>query len=192
MKVLCVQGSPRKNGNSTTIARRFLKIAEDRGAEIKTYRLNDLKFRPCQACYACKTKLEHCGLKDDLTPVLKALEECDLVVVATPVYFGDISAQTKAFIDRIFSFVKPDFHERSDPVRFVPGKKMLWIITQEFSEEFYSDIFPRYGGLFKEFAGFDTYLIRGTGVEEPGEVQDRPEIMAQAEEMAQKLLSQLS
>lgn len=188
MKVLCVQGSPRKKGNSATIARRFLEVAKDYGAVIKNYILNDLNYRPCQACYACKTTLEHCALKDDLTPVLNALGECDLVVVATPVYFGDISAQTKAFIDRTFSFVKPDFHNRPDPVRFDPGKKMLWIITQEFPEEYYGDIFQRYGGLFKTFAGFDIYLIRGTGVEEPGEVIHKQEVMKQAEEMARKLL----
>lgn len=149
MKVLCVQGSPRKKGNSATIARRFVKVAEDRGATIETYVLNELDFKPCQACYACKTKLEHCALKDDLTPVLKELGECDLVAVATPVYFGDISAQSKAFIDRTFSFVKPDFHQRPDPVRFAAGKKMLWIISQEFPEEHCSDIFLRYGGCSK-------------------------------------------
>lgn len=55
MKVLCVQGSPRKRDNSATIARRFVKVAEDRGATIETYLLNELDFKPCQACYACKT-----------------------------------------------------------------------------------------------------------------------------------------
>jgi multimeric flavodoxin WrbA len=188
MKVLCVQGSPRKKGNSATIAQKFIDVAENRGATIETYILNELNFKPCQACYACKTKLEHCALKDDLTPVLKALGECDLVVVATPVYYSDISAQTKAFIDRTFSFVKPDFHSRPDPVRFAPGKKMVWIITQESTEEFHSDIYQRYAGMFKSYAGFDTYLIRGAGVEGPGEVKDKPEIMAHAEEMAQRLV----
>jgi multimeric flavodoxin WrbA len=189
MKVLCVLGSPRKKGNSATVARKFLRVARDRGATIETYLLNELDYRPCQACYACKTKLEHCILKDDLTPVLKALGECDLVVVATPVYFCDISAQTKAFIDRIYSFVKPDFHNRTDPTRFVPGKKMLWIITQEDSKEHHNDIFQRYGTLFNRYAGFDTHLIRGTNVEEPGEVIYNQEIMRKTEEMAQKLFS---
>jgi multimeric flavodoxin WrbA len=188
MNVLCVLGSPRKKGNSATIARRFLKVAADRGAMIETYILNELDYRPCQACYACKTKLEHCALEDDLTPVLKALGECDLVVVATPVYFGDISAQTKAFIDRTFSFAKPDFHSRPDPVRFAPGKKMLWIITQKSPEDDFSDIFQRYGGMFKTYAGFEPHVIRGAGVEAPGEVKHKPKIMANAEEMAQQLV----
>jgi multimeric flavodoxin WrbA len=188
MKVLCVQGSPRKKGNSATIARRFLKTAQDRGAIVETYILNELDYTPCQACYACKTKRENCILKDDLTPVLNALDKCDLVIVATPVYFGDISAQTKAFIDRIFSFVKPDFHNRPDPVRLTPGKKMLWIITQESSKEYHGDIFQRYGGMFKTYAGFETHLLQGTGVEEPGEVIDKYEVIEQAKKMAQKLV----
>jgi multimeric flavodoxin WrbA len=188
MKVLYVLGSPRKQGNSATIAQRFLKVAEDRGAIIDRYILNEMNFRPCQACYACKTELEYCALEDDLTPVLKAFGECDLAVVATPVYFGDISAQTKAFIDRIFSFVKPNFQDRPDPVRLAPGKKMLWIITQESSEEYHGDIFQRYEALFSQYAGFKTWLIRGTDVEKPGEVKDRHEIMAQAEEMAKRLI----
>ena len=187
MNILIVQGSPRKNGNSSTLAGIFSDVAERCGATVQRYLLNELDFKPCQACYACKTDLEHCILQDDLTPVLKAFGDCDLVVVATPVYFGDISAQTKAFIDRIFSFVKPNFHERPDPVRFAPGKKMVWIITQESPEGHHDDIFRRYGSLFKDYAGFDIHLILASGVEAPGEVRNRPECMASAEMLAKQL-----
>lgn len=189
MKVLCVLGSPRKRGNSATLSHRFLKAAEDRGATIETYHLNNLDFKPCQACYVCKTKLEHCALKDDLIPVLNAFAECDVAVVATPVYYGDISAQAKAFIDRTFSLINPDFKNRPDPVRFAPGKKMVWIITQEASEEHHSDIFGRYAALFETFAGVDAHLIRAVDVEEPGEVIHNGEIMAKAEAMAITLCS---
>ena len=57
MKLVCILGSPRRNGNSATIAGRFLEVAAERGAAIETYTLNDLDFKACQACYACKTKL---------------------------------------------------------------------------------------------------------------------------------------
>ena len=192
MKVLAVLGSPRKNGNSTTLARRFLNVAEHGRATIKCYRLNELDYKPCQACYACKTRLDHCALEDDLTPVLQALAQCDVAVIATPVYYGDISAQTKAFIDRTFSFVKPDFHERDDPVRFAPGKKMVWIITQESPEGHHDDIFERYGSMFKVYAGFDTHLIRAAGVEAPGEVSRKPEILEQTEVLARQLFDKCS
>ena len=188
MNVLCVLGSPRKKGNSATIARKFLDVAEERGATIETCRLNELAFKPCQACYACKTKLEHCALEDDLTPVLEAFVKSDVVVVATPVYYGDVSAQTKAFIDRTFSLLKPDFITNPEPVRFAPGKKMLWIITQQAPAEFHGDIYDRYGAAFRDYGKCEIHLIRGTEVEEPGEVARRPDVMAQAEEMARKLI----
>lgn len=189
MNVLAIFGSPRKNSNSSTLAKRFLDVADSQGATIRSYRLNDLDYSPCQACYACKTRLDHCAVKDDLTPVLKAFGECDLVVIATPVYYSDISAQTKAFIDRTFSFVKPDFHKREDPVRLAPGKKMVWIITQESPEGYHDDIFKRYGSMFNTYAGFDTHLIRATEVEAPGEVSSKFEILEQAEILARELFS---
>jgi multimeric flavodoxin WrbA len=191
MKILAVLGSPRINGNSSTLAQRFLDAAAHRGATIQRCRLNDLDYRPCQACYACKTHLEHCALQDGLSPVLTALGDCDLVLIATPVYYGDISAQTKAFIDRTFSFVNPNFHERDDPVRFAPGKKMVWIITQESPKGHHEDIYQRYGNLFKDYAGFDTHLIRATEVEAPGEVSGKPKVMDQAELLANRLITDL-
>jgi multimeric flavodoxin WrbA len=191
MNILCILGSPRKNGNSATIAQHFLSEAKDRGARIDTYRLNTLDYKACQACYACKTRLDHCALEDELTPVLAVFCQCDLAVIATPVYFGDISAQTKAFIDRTFSLVNPDFQQRPDPVRFAPGKKMLWIITQEAPESFHDDIFQRYGGMFNTYAGVESHLIRGTSVEAAGEVIHNQAVMARATEMARRLISEV-
>ena len=187
MKIVCIKASPRKNGNSSALAENFLKTAEARGANIRTYTLNDLEYKPCQACYACKRRLNHCALQDDLIPVLNAFSQCDLAVLATPVYYADISAQLKAFIDRTFSLLNPDYHSRPDPARFAPGKKMLWIITQEAPEERHGDIFKRYAEMFK-YIGCDPYLIRGVCVEIPGEVKSKLEVMKETEELARKLV----
>ncbi|MGO9614647.1 MAG: flavodoxin family protein [Dissulfurispiraceae bacterium] len=91
MKIACLLGSPRINGNSTVISRRFLDEAEAFGAETDTFILNSLSYRGCQACYACKTKLERCVLKDDLSHVLEVVKEADMLVMATPTYYGGIS-----------------------------------------------------------------------------------------------------
>ena len=74
MKIVTLLGSPRPKGNSTAIAKHFCETAEKLGAEIETFSLNKLKFRGCQACMTCKTKLEKCVLKDDLSLVLEAVE----------------------------------------------------------------------------------------------------------------------
>src|SRR4030067_2638916 len=98
MKIVCVLGSPRLKGNSALLARRFCDTAQKLGAEIQTYALNQLNYRGCQACMTCKTKLDRCVLKDDLTEVLEAVREADVLVMATPIYMLDIAGELKGFI----------------------------------------------------------------------------------------------
>ncbi|MGO8942464.1 MAG: NAD(P)H-dependent oxidoreductase, partial [Syntrophobacteraceae bacterium] len=57
MNIVCLLGSPREKGNSAAIANRFCSTAQGLGAEVKTFTLNNLKYRGCQGCMACKTKL---------------------------------------------------------------------------------------------------------------------------------------
>ena len=109
MNVVAVLGSPRPNGNSSTLANRMLSAAAERGANTVCYELNSLDFKGCQACYACKQGSESCVLTDDLAVVLDAVQAVDVVIMASPVYCTDVSAQLKGFIDRLFSFLVPDY-----------------------------------------------------------------------------------
>ena len=189
MKVTCLLGSPRPKGNSAAIAARFRETAERAGADVHVYSLNKLKYRGCQACMTCKTKLDKCVLKDDLAEVLDAIRESHILVLATPTYYGDISSQLKAFIDRTFSYLKPDYTTNPNPSRIPPGKKLVFIQTQADPDEGqYGDIFPRYEAFFKWY-GFDAgILIRSCGVSEIGEVEKRQDVMKLAENTAESLL----
>ncbi len=109
MKIVAVLGSPRLQGNSSTLAHKFLDTAQELGAEVRVYPLNLLSFQGCQGCGACKTTMETCILEDDLAPVLEAIKGADVLVLASPVYFGDLSGQMKCFFDRTYSFLNPDF-----------------------------------------------------------------------------------
>jgi multimeric flavodoxin WrbA len=122
MKIVCLLGSPRTNGNSSILASRFLATAAGLGAETRAFELNRLTYRCCQGCYACKTTLDSCIVQDDLTAVLEAVRAADVVVLATPVYYGDISGQLKCFIDRTFSYLVPDYVTNPNPSRLPPGK----------------------------------------------------------------------
>jgi multimeric flavodoxin WrbA len=190
MKILCLLGSPRPTGNSATIAKRFCQKSESLGAEIKTFSLNKLTYRGCQACLTCKTKLDHCVLKDDLTEVLDAVHEADVLVLATPVYFGDITAQLKGFIDRTYSLYVPEFLTSSKPSRLSPGKRLVFIQTQNQGDTMFADIYPKYE-LFFLFHGFkDNILIRACNVLEKDDVKSRDDILhltdAAAEKVCQK------
>lgn len=165
MNVITLLGSPRPGKTSATIANRFTETAAHLGAQTRTFELNRLAYRGCQGCYACKTALEHCVLDDDLTAVLDAVRRADVVVLASPVYFGEVTAQLKGFIDRTFSFLVSDYVTNPQPSRLTGAKTLVFILTQGYpKEEAFADIFPRYE-FFMKWLGFtDCRLLRAVGV----------------------------
>jgi len=122
--------------------------------------------------------------------VLEDVRNSDLLVLATPVYFGDITAQMKMFIDRTYSFFVPNFLTSPKPSRLEPGKKLVFIQSQaQKDESMFADLFLKYG-LFFEILGFnDNHLIRACGVTELDEAGKNEKLMQLAEETAQKIMA---
>lgn len=191
MKVLCILGSPRYDGNSTTIANRFIERATSLGADVCTFQLNRLNYRGCQGCCTCKTKTDSCILKDDLTEVLEAIKETDVVMLSTPVYIGDIPGQVKSFLDRTYSYLKPSYILESSPSRVPPGKQAVLILTQGAPEDMMSDVPGRYVHHMKfTWAVGEVHVIRATGVGPSGIPKYVPDhYLLQAEEMARTIMA---
>ncbi|HOV84779.1 MAG TPA: flavodoxin family protein [Syntrophobacteraceae bacterium] len=188
MKIVCLLGSPRRKGNSSMIAERFCSTAQGLGAEVRTFALNDLSFRGCQGCMTCKTRLDRCALEDDLTEVLDAVRATDLLVLASPVYYWDVSSQMKAFLDRTYSFLVPDFIVNPRKSRLEPGKKLVFILAQNNPDRnSFTDIFKKFDYFFRAYGFSDTRLIRAFGVAAPGEVERCEEVMELAETTAREL-----
>jgi multimeric flavodoxin WrbA len=100
MKVLTLLGSPRKGGNSDTLARLIGKSIEEGGGTVEYVYLNGLNLRPCQGCGGCE-KSGICILKDDMAPIYDAVDQADRILLVSPVYFYGLSAQCKIFGDRM-------------------------------------------------------------------------------------------
>lgn len=189
MKIICLSGSPRKQGNSATVAARVMERATELGAETESIYLNELHYRGCQACYACKNGAETCVLKDDLAPVLEKVRTADALVLASAVYYGDVTAQLKTFIDRTFCFLKPEYYVRPDCSRLVPGKGMAMILIQGHPDEnSFADIFSRYAFFFNWYGYRPGHLLRGLGISERSDVTRRDYLMDGAREIAEKLV----
>jgi multimeric flavodoxin WrbA len=192
VKVVTLLGSPRPKGNSATLAKIFSETAEKLGANVQTFALNKLSYRGCQACEMCKTSSDRCVIKDDLAQVLDTVRDADILVLATPVYFCDISGQMKSFIDRCFSFLVPDFLENPESSRLAPGKKMVFIQTQNQPDEnLFADIFPKYNLIFHLLGFRDNHLIRGCDLRQADDLRtkNREDLMILAKETARKLIS---
>jgi len=99
MKMLVLLGSPRKGGNSETLARKVGEVIEESGGQVDYIRLNDLSLRPCQGCGGCD-KTGNCVVKDDMTDIYNAVDNADRILLVSPVYFYGLSAQCKIFGDR--------------------------------------------------------------------------------------------
>ena len=123
-KIVMVIGSPRKNSNSEIIADKIAEGAKANGYEIVKYKINDLaKARGCQGCGACK-KAGVCAQNDDIKPMLEDIKASEGVILATPEYFGQPTAQFRLAQDRMFSFLDGTF------TPFFPaGKKCAVVVS---------------------------------------------------------------
>ena len=130
MNTVCLLGSPRRGGNSDRLAEHFLRHANDLGAPVETFALSELQYSGCQNLFRCKTDLDHCGLQDDLTPVLSAISRAEVLVLASPVYFTSVSSQLKLAMDRFFSFFVPDYPNAKNKSRLSAGRHVVLLQTQ--------------------------------------------------------------
>lgn len=199
MKITVINGSPRMKGNSHAIVNAFCDTAKEQGAEIKAFEMSRLKnVRGCQGCMACKSKTDTCVIHDDLTEIYDHIQSSDIVIIASPVYFADLSSQIKPFIDRLYQFFPANFHDAFDfetlcyngkrVGRIKEHKKAILITTQGGNvPEIQKDIHPRYE-MFLRWLGFDeVYNIRGLGDPGMGIENNMEDAIQQAHKLAEKI-----
>jgi multimeric flavodoxin WrbA len=108
VKIIGINGSPRKGWNTHLLVEEALKGAASKGAETELVHLYDLRYRGCISCFACKQKERpgHCAFADELLPVLGMIHRCDGLILGSPVYIGEVTASMRAFIERLtFQYV---------------------------------------------------------------------------------------
>ncbi|HIZ76747.1 MAG TPA: flavodoxin family protein [Firmicutes bacterium] len=101
-KILVVVGSPRVGGNTDQLADAFMRGLRENNHSVKKIHLAKVKVNPCLGCEQCFRNGTPCVQKDDMNDILKDVEQADLIVFACPVYFSNLTAQMKMFIDRFY------------------------------------------------------------------------------------------
>jgi len=103
VKITALNGSPRPGGNTELLLEAALRPLREAGNVVSVFNLNILKIKPCQDCGGCaKTGL--CIHADDMSKIYDALREAERIILASPIFFYSLSAQTKAMVDRCQSF----------------------------------------------------------------------------------------
>ena len=171
MKIIAFNGSPRKNRNTAILLNKALEGAESGGAETELIHLYDLNYKGCISCFACKMKggksYGRCPVNDDLKDVFRKIEEADALILGSPIYFGRVSGEMAAFLDRLlFQYLVYSQTERS----LFPKKiKTGFIYTMNVTEDMFStmgmDVPVRFNemaltrvfGSSETLMSFDTY-----------------------------------
>lgn len=150
MKVIAINGSPRKEWNTASMLKKVLEGAAAQGAETELVNLYDLDFKGCISCFGCKIiggkSYGKCAMRDDLTPVLERVEQADALVLGSPIYFGSVTGELRSFIERLlFQYLRYTKDHRTT----VPHPiKTAWVYTTNCPEQFYENVgYDRY---FKE------------------------------------------
>lgn len=178
-KVLILSASPRRKGNSQILCDKFAEGAKSAGHQVKMIRLSDKKINFCKACDACMKNEGLCIQRDDMGDILKAYQQADILVLATPVYFYGISAQMKTFIDRTYPIWQNLGH-----------KNVYYIISAGLGE----DIINRSLG---DLDGFVEHLddskvkgrIYATNVMDAGLVKEQEDLLERAYEMGKSIFN---
>lgn len=171
MKVIAINGSPRKKWNTATLLEKALEGANSEGAEVELIHLYDLNFKGCTSCFSCKLKggksYGKCAMKDELTPVLEKLKDADAVILGSPIYLGNSTGEMRSFMERyVFPYLTysnslPSLYPKNTPVGFIytMGVKEEYLDmfglrkTIELNENFTKRIF----GYSESLCSTDTY-----------------------------------
>ena len=102
MKVIGMNGSPRKNGNTAAMIKTVFSTLEEKGIECEMFQLGGNAVRGCTGCNWCKDHIEgRCVMTDDcINEAIAKMAEADAVIIGSPTYFAALTTETKALIDR--------------------------------------------------------------------------------------------
>ena len=104
MRIIAINGSPRKKWNTYILLEKCLDGAKEAGAETELVNLYDMDYKGCTSCFVCKKKgvtVTKCAMKDNLAPVLERICECDALVLGSPIYFASMTGEMRSFWERL-------------------------------------------------------------------------------------------
>lgn len=163
-KVIAINGSPRKNGNTAQLLHKALEGAKNNGAETEMIHLVDLSYQGCVSCFACKRKntkfIGKCALKDDLSAILAKTVESDVVFLGSPIYIGDVTSLMRAYLERLI-FMNISYDDEKSSV-FTGKIDMAFFYTMNAKKAeslLFSYVYKLNQGALKKFNGKTTQLI---------------------------------
>ena len=165
-KIVMLVGSPRKHGNTDTLAHAFLEGIDQKKNSIAVISIPDIKVKGCVGCNYCYRDAEHrCALQDDMQQIYQELSAAEVLVVATPIYFYGIPSQLKAVIDRLHNPIRGTFRLK---------KLVLLAVCADETQEVFDSVKAMYRSTLRYFSLKNARCLTVTGVSEKGDIAGNP------------------
>lgn len=137
MYALAINGSPRKKGNTAQMLESVLRGTAADGAQMEMVHLYDYRYTGCISCFECKRKggknYGKCAMQDELTVILEKAWQAEILILGSPIYFGDVTGEMRSFFERlVFPFTS---YDREIPTLFSGTKKTAVIYTMNVADD---------------------------------------------------------
>ncbi|MBJ6724936.1 flavodoxin family protein [Geomonas sp. Red875] len=188
MKIIGFTGSPRREGNTAWTIDKILEGAKEKGAQTQSWYFSDLDIRPCGGCLGCH-RGDHdrgCVINDDMQKLYGALKEADVLILGSPIYMGQMSAQAKMFTDRLFAQISPRFspHFKESAVK----KKLILVFTQGNPDSAMFQVYIDYTKRMFELLEFDVQGVHVVAGMRNEPARERKDLHAAMKEIGSSLV----
>jgi multimeric flavodoxin WrbA len=182
MKILGIEGGPRKDGNTEKLVKQVLAGAQEAGCRTEFLKLADLTINYCRGCSSCRATGE-CVIKDDMDQVVEAIQQCNIIVLGSPVFMWQVSGTTKVFMDRLCRLLTSQYQSRlSGP------KKIAFAYTQGNPDQ---NLFKTYFDYQEKVYAFLGFTLAGrvlaAGTRSKEDILSQSETLANAHNLGREL-----
>ena len=169
-KIVILNGSPRRNGNTSALVQKFTEGTESVGNTVTEFFLDKMDIHGCKGCFGGHSSREcPCVQKDDMSKIYPVVKECDVIVLATPLYYWNMSGQIRTAIDRLFALEEGDGN-------LLRGHGRASALLMAAEGNGFEDVLTYYGNLMKHLKWKNLGHVLAGGNGDVGDISGKPEL----------------
>lgn len=163
MTITIINGSPNAKGTCSRIIE-SLQSRIDPDNHVTAFNLNTMNIHGCQECFACRNaKSDTCFYKDDVSAALEKVKTTDVLILASPIFYGDVTAQAKCFIDRTWAYFG---RNGQTATHLKQNRKIVFLLSFGYTDtDHYDAILQKYAMYFKLFGFSNVESIKACGAQ---------------------------
>ena len=169
-KIVILNGSPRRNGNTSALVNAFAQGAESAGHAVTEFFLNKMEIHGCKGCFGGHSDQDcPCVQQDDMNQIYPAVKESDVVVLASPLYYWNMSGQLRTAVDRLFALEEGDGN-------LLRGNGRASALLMAAEGNGFEDVVLYYDHLMEHLRWENLGHVLAGGNMDAGDVEGKPEV----------------